>query len=112
MCYTSHMPPIRLAAVLSLLAIAIPVSAQSPAVSLPMGPPMGWNSWDAYGLTINENQFKANASVLVGFRQLGWWYAVVDEGWYMANPDGRNVAERHYQWNANGLLVPDTGRFP
>lgn len=73
---------------------------------------MGWNSWDAYGLTINESQFKANASVLASFQQYGWKYAVVDEGWYMANPDGRDLAELNYQWNANGLLVPDTGRFP
>jgi alpha-galactosidase len=27
-------------------------------------PPMGWNSWDAYGLTITEAQFRANVSVL------------------------------------------------
>jgi len=27
-------------------------------------PPMGWNSWDAYGLTITEAQFRDNAMVL------------------------------------------------
>ncbi len=102
------MPSIRTAAVLCLLAIAMPLAAQAVAPA----PPMGWNSWDAYGLTINERQFKANASVLAGFRRFGWKYAVVDEGWYMANPEGRDVAERKYQWNANGLLIPDAGRFP
>ena len=25
---------------------------------------MGWNSWDSYGLTITEDQFRANATVL------------------------------------------------
>ncbi len=102
------MPTIRLTAVLCLLTIAMPIAAQS----LAPRPPMGWNSWDAYGLAINESQFKANATVLASMRQFGWKYAVVDEGWYMANPAGRNLAERKYQWNANGLLVPDTGRFP
>jgi len=24
-------------------------------------PPMGWNSWDGYGTTINEAEFRANA---------------------------------------------------
>jgi alpha-galactosidase len=27
-------------------------------------PPMGWNSWDAYGLTITEEQFRAYVMVL------------------------------------------------
>ena len=50
---------------------------------------MGWNSWDAYGLTINEADYKANASVLAEYQRYGWKYAVVDEGWYMANPAGK-----------------------
>ena len=49
---------------------------------------MGWNSWDAYGLTINEADFKANAAVLARVKQFGWQYAVIDEGWYMENPNG------------------------
>ena len=28
------------------------------------GPPMGWNSWDAYGFTIDEQAFKANGTEL------------------------------------------------
>jgi hypothetical protein len=35
----------------------------APAITtgLPLTPPMGWNSWDGYGTTINESQVKANA---------------------------------------------------
>ena len=44
---------------------------------------MGWNSWDSYGLTIDEADFKANATVLAGLRAHGWSYAVIDQGWYM-----------------------------
>ncbi len=73
---------------------------------------MGWNSWDAYGFTIDETQFKANAAVLAGIQQFGWKYAVIDEGWYMANPEGRNLAERKYQMDAHGLLIPDVARYP
>jgi alpha-galactosidase len=75
-------------------------------------PPMGWNSWDAYGLTINEEQFKANATVLASLEQYGWKYAVIDEGWYMANPDGKTVEQRQYRWDSHGLLIPAPDRFP
>ena len=75
-------------------------------------PPMGWNSWDAYGLTIDEEQFKANAQVLASLEQYGWQYAVIDEGWYMANPAGKNLEARKYVWNRDGLLIPDPARYP
>ncbi len=73
---------------------------------------MGWNSWISYGLAINEAQFKANAEVLASLRRYGWQYAVIDEGWYMANPSGKTVAAMNYLWNANGLLIPAPDRFP
>jgi alpha-galactosidase len=73
---------------------------------------MGWNSWDSYGLTIDEDQFKANATVLASIQQYGWKYAVVDEGWYMANPAGHTLEEKNYLWDANGLLIPVSTRFP
>ena len=50
---------------------------------------MGWNSWDAYGLTIDEADFKANVAVLAGIKEFGWKYAVIDEGWYLENPYGK-----------------------
>jgi hypothetical protein len=82
--------------------------AQTPAPT----PPLGWNSWDAYGLTINEADFKANAAVLAGVKQFGWQYAVIDEGWYMENPAGEHLADKKYLLNANGILIPVVSRFP
>ena len=42
-------------------------------------PPMGWNSWDSYGLTVNESQFRANVDALVKhLKPAGYQYAVVD----------------------------------
>ncbi len=73
---------------------------------------MGWNSWDAYGLTIDEADYKANTSVLAGLKQYGWQYAVIDEGWYMADPAGKTVEDKKYLWNEKGLLIPEPGRFP
>ena len=75
-------------------------------------PPMGWNSWDAYGLTIDEADFRANAKVLAGLRQYGWQYAVVDEGWYMQDPFADKVETRKYVWDGNGNLIPAVSRFP
>ena len=97
-----------LSVLFAFLAVTSPSHAQNPAPT----PPMGWNSWDAYGLTINEADFKANATVLAGMRQFGWQYAVIDEGWYMENPNGRNLAERKYLLDGNGILLPVTSRFP
>jgi hypothetical protein len=73
---------------------------------------MGWNSWDAYGFTIDEDDFRANTSVLAGIRQYGWQYVVIDEGWYMQDPFANSLEGRKYLWNQNGILIPDPARFP
>jgi hypothetical protein len=80
-------------------------------------PPMGWSTWDAYGLSIDEAEFKANASVLAGLRQYGWQYVLMDWGWFMANPSAkplvpRSVEARKDTWNAHGILIPAENRFP
>jgi len=75
-------------------------------------PPMGWNSWDAYGLTIDEAAFRANAVELAKLRSLGWIYAVIDEGWYMGNPAGTKRRQRQYVLDAHGRLIPAPGHFP
>ena len=67
-----------LAAAIAAVVLSSPALAQT-GVLAPT-PPMGWNSWDAYGLTINEAQFKANADVLASrLKAAGYTYAVVDE---------------------------------
>jgi hypothetical protein len=73
---------------------------------------MGWNSWDAFGFTIDEAAFRANAGELAGLRSYGWSYVVIDEGWYMGNPYGGKLHERQYFLDPNGRLVPAPGRFP
>ncbi len=84
---------------------------QSPAL-LAQTPPMGWNSWDAYGLTITEAQFRANVRVLAPLRSSGWRYAVIDEGWYMQNPLASKAAEQQFHLDAHGRLIPAPQRFP
>jgi alpha-galactosidase len=103
---------------LNLPRIALLVSAAFAALPMAHGqtlaptPPMGWNSWDAYGLTIDETDFKANVTVLAGIRQFGWQYAVIDEGWYMEDPFGGTPEKEKFQLDANGRLIPALNRFP
>jgi len=113
MCYRSRMVRLRfiLAALVFFVAVTL-TPVRIFAQSIAPTPPMGWNSWDAYGLTIDEADFRANVKVLKGMEDLGWKYAVIDEGWYMENPFGANLAERKYLWNGNGILIPVKSRFP
>lgn len=75
---------------------------------------MGWNSWDSYGLRIDEQQFRDNVEALVTeLKPFGYEYAVIDEGWYMANPEDRSKPERlKYALDEYGRFVPFTKRFP
>ena len=100
--------------VCALVAAAFAAEASTAAAGAPLAstPPMGWNSWDAYGLTIDEPQFRANAAVLAGLERYGWKYAVIDEGWYMENPFGKDREARRYAVSAQGMLVPAANRFP
>ena len=102
--------------VLAVTASLLPVfraSAQNAALA--PTPPMGWNSWDSYGLTITEAEFRANVSVEAErLKAAGFTYAVVDEGWYLANPE---AADKHpesleYRTDEYGRYEPALKRFP
>ena len=99
-----------LAATFSLAMIA---SAAAQDKTLAQTPPMGWNSWDSYGLTVTEAQFRANVDVLTKrLKGAGYRYAVVDEGWYLANPDSATKPETlDYRMDANGRYEPVVNRF-
>ena len=75
-------------------------------------PPMGWNSWDSYGQTVNEAQFKGNAEWMAKhLRRYGWQYVVIDEGWYIQNP-ASDPKEYKFALNSDGRFIPDITRFP
>ena len=80
---------------------------------LALRPPMGWNSWDSYGLTINEQEFKANADWLAkNLKRYGWTYAVIDEGWYLRNPQSHGKPAWQYTLDDHGRYQPAPNRFP
>ncbi len=84
------------------------------ALVLAATPPMGWNSWDSYSMTITEAQYKQNADVMASrLKAFGWQYAVIDEGWFIQNPVRQNKDEAfRFTLDANGRLIPAPNRFP
>ncbi|NKJ44036.1 NPCBM/NEW2 domain-containing protein [Novosphingobium sp. SG720] len=56
-------------------------------------PPMGWNSWNAFGPAIDETKLMASAQALVdtGLAAKGYRYVDIDDGWWLKRrmPDGR-----------------------
>ena len=75
---------------------------------------MGWNSWDGYGTTINEEQFKANANWFADhLKAFGWQYVVIDMEWFVKNPvpEG-NSKNFQYSLDSYGRYIPPENRFP
>jgi hypothetical protein len=75
---------------------------------------MGWNSWDSYGTTIKEADFKANAEWLAShLKGFGWQYAVVDMEWFVTNPTPEgNSKTSQFSLDVHGRYIPPVSRFP
>jgi hypothetical protein len=84
------------------------------AAALAATPPMGWNSWDGYGTTVNEADAKANANWLAAhLKDYGWQYVVVDMEWFVTNPTPEgNSKNSQYELDEYGRYVPAPNRFP
>ena len=99
------------------LPAALAHAADKPPV-LAATPPLGWNSWDSYGLSVTADEFKRNVDWFHEHLQpAGWQYVVVDEGWYLAHPElaqqtAANAKDVGYTMDANGRYTPADGRFP
>ena len=110
-------PNLRRLAILSALSLALqsaPGVAPQAVAQLAESPPMGWNSWDSYGTTIKEAEFKANAEWLaIHLKASGWQYAVVDMEWFVINPvpEG-NSKTSQYSLDDHGRYIPPVNRFP
>jgi hypothetical protein len=94
--------------------LANPKTNESPAPDLATTPPMGWNSYDGYGVTIDEADFKANAEWFAAhLKPFGWQYLVVDAEWYVSDPTPQgNSKTFHYSMDNLGRFTPAVNRFP
>jgi hypothetical protein len=78
-------------------------------------PPMGWNSWDCYGPTVEEHEVKANADYMSEhLKKYGWEYIVVDIRWFVENDKagGYNQTDPRYVMDEYGRYLPAVNRFP
>ncbi len=82
---------IKAVAVGALLVNALPAAAQSPVFwSWAARPVMGWNSWDFYGTSINEDRARAQTDYLAtNLLSHGWNLMTVDIQWYQ--PDRHRI---------------------
>lgn len=81
-------------------------------------PPMGWNSYDYYDTTVNEEQVKANADYMAAnLKEFGWKYIVVDIAWYSYDMSSQRDKHQYIPfWKAEmdeySRLLPCPERFP
>ena len=63
-------------------------------------PALGWNSWNAWGLTVNDQKVRTSANAMADkLSEHGWTYINIDDGW--------EAADR----NADGTISPNQ-KFP
>jgi alpha-galactosidase len=53
---------------------------------LALTPPMGWNSWNCWGLSVDDAKVRAAADAFInsGLADHGWTYINIDDGWEAA----------------------------
>ena len=99
-------PFLCVAFAISILAVPALAETTQEAVNkapngLALAPPMGWNSWNKFACSINEQIVRDTADAMVssGMRDAGYQYVVVDDCW-------------HGQRDANGFITADPQKFP
>ena len=77
-------------------------------------PPMGWNSWDGYGTTIDEKEFRANTLWFAKhLKPFGWQYVTIDMEWFVTNPKpAGNSKDSKFSMDEFGRYTPPPSRFP
>ena len=77
-------------------------------------PPMGWNSWNCWGLSVSQEKVMASAKALIdkGLADYGYAYINIDDAWEAEEraPDGRIVTnEKFPDIKALGDWLHDNG---
>jgi alpha-galactosidase len=89
-------------------------TAKAQEVSVAATPPMGWNSWDAFGESVKESDIRATAAwMATNLKSFGWQYVVVDSGWYVKNhAAGYNAKDAEFSLDDFGRYTPATNTIP
>ena len=76
--------------------------------------PMGWNSWDCYGASVDEETVRKNADFMAkNLLKYGWEYVVVDIQW--SGPEAKTheyIPFQKLSMDDYGRLIPAVNRFP
>ena len=79
-------------------------------------PPMGWNSWDVFGVSVTEAEVRAHARIMAErLLPSGYDHIVLDLGWYSPSATVDDLTRRpepRQSIDAYGRLIPDLVRFP
>lgn len=64
--------------------------------NIALTPPLGWNSWNCWGLSVSDQRVRASADAMVssGLANHGWSYMNIDDGWEAAERDPKTGAIR------------------
>jgi hypothetical protein len=67
---------------------------------LALTPPMGWNSWNCWGLSVSDEKVKSSAQAMIdkGLVNHGWMYMNIDDGWELPQrtADGKISANQKF----------------
>lgn len=82
-------------------------------------PPLGWNSFDSYGVYLNEQAARENLEAMANhLKPYGYEYFVIDNGWfgeYKLKPASLYPLEKHasdVRLNEHGHVIPSKTYFP
>ena len=78
-------------------------------------PPLGWNSYDCFGMLATESDIEANADHMAEhLKKYGWEYVVLDYLWFADRLTALNVREKNPVQNIDsyGRLIPSTVLHP
>ncbi len=75
--------------------------------NLALTPPMGWNSWNCWGLEVNEEKIFASAKAFIetGLADHGWSFINIDDGWEIF---GKSKSQKRKE---NGEIITNE-KFP
>ncbi len=66
---------------------------------LSITPPLGWNSWNCWGLSVSDEKIRRSAESMKssGLIDHGWTYINIDDGWeYMHDKDGKILSNSKF----------------
>lgn len=89
-------------------------NANADFLQLAPSPPMGWNSWDSYGPSIDESAARANAAVMAKqMRPHGYTIFTIGIQWYEPGANSyQSLRDAELAMDQWGRLIPAPNRFP